>query len=290
MTSSILAWLGRRTAAADHLEIESNSDGIRQLYDGGGAPSVDICFVHGLAGNRIQTWKASERLLPWPQDLLPIDVPDARIVTFGYDAFYIKGLETASNTRLLDHANSLLVDLQNDREEQKAVSRPLIFVAHSMGGLVCKRAILTARNHPDARFRDIFSSLRGIIFLGTPHFGSWIADWARIPISAISRFKSANTSLIDILQTDDQQLESLNVDFMGMIREQRESGRELGIYCFFEGRKTPVVGDIVSKASATFPGYDECVIPADHVNMAKVSSANENGYNRLAATIKRWST
>jgi len=44
-----------------------------------------IVFVHGLFGNRINTWTADKGPL-WPQTLLGQDIPGARIFTFGYDA------------------------------------------------------------------------------------------------------------------------------------------------------------------------------------------------------------
>ncbi|KAL8734453.1 MAG: hypothetical protein Q9181_003191 [Wetmoreana brouardii] len=62
-------------------------------------PAVDICFVHGLRGGRVATWTSKN--VCWPKDLLPADIPDARILSFGYDAkvvqFWYKALLKARN-------------------------------------------------------------------------------------------------------------------------------------------------------------------------------------------------
>ncbi|KAH6970345.1 hypothetical protein BKA56DRAFT_661160 [Ilyonectria sp. MPI-CAGE-AT-0026] len=261
-------------------------DGVEVLRDCPDA-TVDICFVHGLTGNRISTWTAHGQTAPWPKTLLPEKLTRARILTYGYDA-YIVSKAVASSNRLIDHATNLLIDLTTDRASCHASSRPLIFVAHSLGGLVCKEAILLSRNNPDHRRRDIFAHLKGIVFMGTPHKGSWMADWAKMPASALGLVKSTNKSLLTILETNDQLLESIQARFLALIREQREAGRQLEVTCFFEELPLPVVGKVVSKESATFEGYDPITIHANHGGMVKFSSAEENGFRRLVGELTVW--
>ncbi|EJT68935.1 hypothetical protein GGTG_13524 [Gaeumannomyces tritici R3-111a-1] len=189
-------------------------DGVKVLHDCPDA-TVDICFVHGLTGNRDSTWTADGQSTPWPGTLLPQKLKNARILTYGYDAYVLRR-SVASNNRLKDHAKNLLNDLTTDRASCEARSRPLIFVAHSLGGLVCKEAILHSRNHPESHLRDIFDCTKGIIFMGTPHKGSWMADWGRIPARAIGLVKSTNESLLGILETKDQFLESIQGRFLDM--------------------------------------------------------------------------
>jgi protein SERAC1 len=138
----------------------------------------------------------------------------------------------AGSNRLIDHANNLLNDLTADRACCGASSRPIIFIVHSLGGLVCKEAILQSRDNPEAHLRDIFDCVKAVIFMGTPHRGSWMADWAKIPSRALGLVKSTNKSLLDILDTNDQFLESIQVKFWSLIRGVRESGRRLEVVCF----------------------------------------------------------
>jgi hypothetical protein len=170
--------------------------------------TVDIYFVHGLTGNRDSTWTAHKQSTPWPKTLLPPELPRARLLTYGYDAYVVRKL-VASTNRLIDHAANLLNDLINDRVLCNASSRRHIFVVHSLGGLVCKEAILLSRNNPEPHLRGIFDCVVGIIFINTPHKGSWMADWADIPASALGLVKSTNKSLLTILETDNQLLKSI---------------------------------------------------------------------------------
>jgi hypothetical protein len=53
--------------------------------------------------------------------------------------------------------------------------------------------------------------------MGTPHKGAWMADWANIPASALGLVKSTSKSLLKILETDDQFLESIQIRFWAMV-------------------------------------------------------------------------
>ncbi|KAI5464983.1 hypothetical protein BGZ63DRAFT_482666 [Mariannaea sp. PMI_226] len=257
-------------------------DGIEVLHDCSDA-IVDICFVHGLSGNRVGTWTARGQTAPWPQTLLPDKIKGARILTYGYNAYVVS---KSGVNRLMDHATNLITDLTFDRASCNASSRPLIFVAHSLGGLVCKAAILRSRNNPERPRQDIFTSLKGVIFMGTPHGGSWIADWAKMPAHVLGLFRSINKTLLQILETDNQFLESIQAEFLALVRGQREAGRQLEIRCFYEELPLPKIDRVVvSKKSATFDGYDPISIHANHKDMVKFYSAGENGFKRLVGVL-----
>lgn len=70
--------------------------------------------VHGLGGDPYDTWKLPKSKAIWIKDFLPQKIPDARIMTFGYNADAAFGQSTAD---IIDHAKSLLSGLKDKREE-----------------------------------------------------------------------------------------------------------------------------------------------------------------------------
>ncbi|KAF5846948.1 hypothetical protein GGP41_003228 [Bipolaris sorokiniana] len=88
--------------------------GPRILHDGTLGPSagVDVVFIHGLRGSRVQTWSTGEYF--WPNDFLSEDLENARTITWGYDANIANVLSYASRESIRGHAETLLQDLLAD--------------------------------------------------------------------------------------------------------------------------------------------------------------------------------
>jgi hypothetical protein len=70
--------------------------------------------VHGLGGDAIDTWTHPKSNAFWLKDFLPRQIPDARVMTFSYNATAAFGHSTAE---VIDHAKSLLASLIDKRDE-----------------------------------------------------------------------------------------------------------------------------------------------------------------------------
>ncbi|KAF7502470.1 hypothetical protein GJ744_005685 [Endocarpon pusillum] len=74
-----------------------------------------------------------------------------------------------------------------------------------------------------------------------------------------------------------------------MIRDLRDNHqRRVEVTCFFEELPLPVVGRVVSKTSATFADHPVMSIYANHSEMVKFASVDDNGFKRLAGELVRW--
>ncbi|KAI0867934.1 hypothetical protein GGS24DRAFT_483824 [Hypoxylon argillaceum] len=135
---------------------------------------ADIVLVHGLMGHYINTWKAEDDTV-WPSDLLPealrkrtdlnkrteLDIQTElhiRVLSFEYGGSI---MGTSSQAGINDAAQHLLQCLYDKREDQRDKSRPIIFVGHSLGGVIIKRAIRLAYNN--YRFRSVKKPISGVV-------------------------------------------------------------------------------------------------------------------------------
>lgn len=122
----------------------------------------------------------------------------------------------------------------------------------------------------------------------TPYSGSWMADWAKIPVRGLEVIKSTNQLLLSILQTEDQLLKSLRISFLSMIRDLRDNyQRRIEVTCFFEELSLPVIGKVISKVSATVADHPVISIHANHSDMIKFATIKDNGFKRLAGELVR---
>jgi protein SERAC1 len=243
--------------------------------------SSSIVFVHGLTGNREKTWTHRNGTF-WPDTLLREDFPRARIMTFGYDADVVRFWTIASSNRLDDHGKSLAYALLDQR--QRADQRPIIFIAHSLGGLVCEDALNLSDKRRD--LGSILSNTLGIIFIGTPHGGSYLAGWGSTVAKYVNIFRGTNRDILRNLQPGSADLQRTEEDFQHMLRRDEVN---FNIFCFYEALKmNDAVGKIAERESAVLTAYDNCSINADHRNMTKFSGRADAGYGQVRGVLNRW--
>ncbi|KAH6679845.1 Alpha/Beta hydrolase protein [Plectosphaerella plurivora] len=218
----------------------------------------DIVFVHGLRGSRLGTWTASDPdKTCWPRDLLAQDIPNARIIAWGYDSSIANVFKPASHESLFNHGETLVSDLAHLRGGDS--KRPIIFVCHSLGGLVVKAGLIKAnayhlnQRHPS--LGAVWETTAGVVFMGTPHRGSDKESYADIACKVAKlTFRRPNRQLLDVLRPDSQLLDNLRDDFTTVSKLMR-------IVCLWETLAMPI-GLIVPESSACYEGFDVHILKA----------------------------
>ena len=209
----------------------------------------DIVAVHGLNGDAFKTWTHPNGRL-WLRDFLPDQVPGARVFSFGYPS---EVAFTTAKGKLLDFARSLLESLKSRRLGERLQCRPLIFVCHSMGGIVVKQALITARLDLD-NYGDIQESTRGCLFLATPHRGSesvlWpsiLANIANVAFAASSSFSgSFRSDLLNALKNGSVELGLISQQFKHLMANIRVvSFLEQNITAPFGKRVSSELGSLI---------------------------------------------
>lgn len=214
---------------------------------------ADIVFVHGLSGNAIDTWTNSNGFC-WPREIGK-ELSNVDIWTLGYNAS-----PTGQTLALPNLAANIVARLKN----AKVGSYPIMFVCHSLGGLVVKQILRNCSDRKD-KARSIFDETKGVIFLATPHAGSlWTAALKKIPL--------INGSLLfQALEWNDPHLYDLNLWFRDNFKG------EVSVY--FE--TLPTAGIMVVDTNSSDPGMP-CVRPvpveADHIEICKPATADELVY------------
>ena len=208
---------------------------------------VDIILVHGLNGSPSATWRSADGVF-WPTDLLPLALRDApvNVLVYGYNADVYGGRHggvSASDNFIYQHAQTLVSCLTLFRRSEGWTRNPIIWIAHSLGGILLKRALLYSNDLKVAfhePFRSIYVSTYGIIFLGTPHMGADAASWGCI-LQAMAeavvprRFFESEGVLIKTLRRDSETLANVNSQFLDIFQRFR-------IHMVHENHKTDIKG------------------------------------------------
>ncbi|KAJ8115774.1 hypothetical protein OPT61_g2667 [Boeremia exigua] len=249
---------------------------------------ADVVFVHGLTGDRRSTWTDKHSNVFWPKDLLARDdLPSMRVLSYGYDADVAHFWAMGSQNRIGEHAGNLVNALAHLRNGSDTEGRPIVFIAHSLGGIVTEDAILFSKTSAETYLQDIFNSVSGICFMGTPHCGSDFASWGSVATSLVNTVKTVNKSLVKSLTLNSEILARVQRDFQNEHR-RLPSDRAFGITCFYEEIPLRGIGEVVPKHSAILPQYNYIGIHANHMDMVRFTSLQDPGYQAVRGQIRRW--
>jgi protein SERAC1 len=98
--------------------------------------AIDIVAIHGLNGHFERTWTDEATGFNWLRDAIPRSIPTARVLTFEYNSVLQFSKSTSD---IFTFGDELLESLLVERRTPEERNRSLIFICHSLGGLVFKQ-------------------------------------------------------------------------------------------------------------------------------------------------------
>lgn len=264
----------------------------------GAEPLLDVVFLHGLCGGPYKTWRVADGAAPtavvsglaeppdtgvagtcWPTQWLAHDLPGLRMITTKYKTNLT---EWTGATLPLPEVSSILL--------QKLVAagvgdRPVVFVTHSMGGLIAKQMLVYAEEDP--AFAALARQTRGVVFYSCPHFGSRLAD---MPWRMGYVLRPAPS--VGDLRTELPRLHELN----RRLKQFVQSG-QVDVLSYAETKVTPLVEaygrialrmEVVPLESA-YPGFGTIIVleGTDHVNACKPEGRGDLAYTKTLDFLKR---
>jgi protein SERAC1 len=232
---------------------------------------VDVIFVHGLNGSAKATWHPENKQDDnncWPY-WLGKEYPDFGIWSFGYasDPSEWRG----KTMPLFDRASNLL-DWLDTREIGK---RPVVFITHSMGGLVVKKMLNTAQNFNKY---ELIEQTKGIVFLSTPHTGSHLAN-------LIDNIKLLTRTTISV-----QELRAHAPELRELNEWYRQNFRAMGIDTKVYYETQPVHGVLVVDPDSANPGIEgvkPIALEENHISICRPFSEESQVYLSVKKFIER---
>jgi hypothetical protein len=229
---------------------------------------LDVVFVHGLGDNDIDCWQQKNRPDTYWPTWLAADLPDIQVWMLRYGAakFWFQSVAQALPDRAVSVLSFMVDHHLGDRD--------LVFVCHSLGGLVVKQLLQISEVRRDPRLKPIARATRGIAFLATPHSGSNIAVVAKL-LGIASKATAG-------LTTDDPWLRLLSGWY-------RDNAAYLGWKTRAFHETLPTGPTLVVSHSSADPQVEGviCVgVDANHSDICKMSEPKGPVYEGVKALIR----
>lgn len=212
----------------------------------------------------------------WPKDWLAEDCPHIRVLAVSFDSYLS---EWGQKSPYENQRNSL--EPRGDALREKLLAagvgnRPVIWVGHSMGGLLIKQILVKSQNNPECK--KLVDNTLGTVFFAVPHRGSALASMAST--SYLMKSVLSPSQEVEELIEDSELLKTLHSNFTKIMEDRKLLCQSLGetveseILINHRWTKTIIVPEKSSN-----PGFGTFVnIKEDHINLCKPKNRTSEIY------------
>ncbi|GAB6023326.1 Serine active site containing protein 1 [Chamberlinius hualienensis] len=253
---------------------------------------IDVVFIHGLLGGAFKTWRQKDLDIKfsdnsythcWPRDWLANDLPQIRVILIDYETHL-----TEWNSHCPHNSEERTIQGRSQRLLEKLQSagvgrRPVIWISHSMGGLLMKQMLVLSQSSDSPLVQQFYKQTIGTIFFSVPHRGTKIA----MPHFG-SQYITIPSPEVKQLHYDAKHLLDLHENYLKIFLDNYPPSLS-----FCETRDTKLgklnlSARFVTKESATGVFNEEFhSINTDHLYICKPSCRESFIYQRVVQFIKK---
>ncbi|KAJ5712968.1 uncharacterized protein N7483_010149 [Penicillium malachiteum] len=284
----------------DDINFDSHFFGFTQLsaLEENKPVDADIIAIAGLDGHAYGSWQGRGNLgRMWLRDFLSKDLPQCRTMIYGYNSkLSSHGVDT-----ILDYGRELMEEIKKIRNTKELQQRPLIFIAHSFGGIILAHCLVRAiqtmeEDHP--AITSLHRATYGMMLFAIPHKGLVIDD---IQQMLASDGRHPRGQLLQQISSKSDLLIHQLADFKNLIRDRK-------VVSFYETEQTRRLawdsdsgrwnrtGDFMTTVDADsallqLPDHVEDKVPlhADHSMIVKFDARNAAGYRTTLDKLRQFS-
>ncbi|KAH9498626.1 Serine active site containing protein 1 [Bulinus truncatus] len=245
---------------------------------------ADVVLVHGLRGGAVKTWRQRDgmNLSPsacWPRDWLAPDCPNIRIISIGYESVLHKWGEHCPYEQEKRTIEGRSREIIKKLLRAGVGSRPIIWVGHSMGGLLIKKIISIGEYEEE--FKKLATQTKGFLFYSVPHHGSFVVD-----VIMYAKYLLFPSVEVQELHSSSPKLVTLHDDFVKFVHKN-----SVPCLSFGENAKTPFGRPLpkllVVPSDSSDPGVGKFVsLPDNHIDICKPCSQDDVIYQLSTNFIK----
>jgi len=241
---------------------------------------VDVVFIHGLWGGVFYTWRQQDKdnvmdcevggeegySFCWPRDWLEEECRDhVRVLGCDFDSYLSQWGNNCPTQSYKQNLEERSEDMLAKLVQAGVGTRPVIFVGHSMGGLIIKKMLVSAQTSGDSTLHQFASNTKGVVFYSTPHEGSQIAK-----MNSVFKYFFFPSVEVQELEMDSPALLELNTYFKQFVEKFKTR-----VISFGETVPTRHLGldlTFVPPESSN-PGVGEFLtVPYNHMDICKPES------------------